>query len=239
DALEEHHAAKVTSAELDAMPADGERFAAKMKVLATSVRAHIEEEERQLLPELERLLDAEELQDLGAALEMAKRVAPTHPHPTAPDSPPGGIVANAAAGIMDRARDALRGGVEVVRFLARRGAESAFRGARDAIARGQRQAARTGAEVRQTGREGIAQARAAGRQAVAEIGNGREHGSRTLQQSARGAAALLELSERRQARGGTTAQRQPKRGRGGRGGSKKQRAAAQRRPQSESRTVMH
>jgi hypothetical protein len=36
-------------------------------------------------------------------------MAPTHPHPHAPSTPPGNVVAGAAASIVDKARDALRG----------------------------------------------------------------------------------------------------------------------------------
>jgi hypothetical protein len=32
-------------------------------------------------------------------------MAPTHPHPRAPDTPPGNLVAGAAAGAIDKAED--------------------------------------------------------------------------------------------------------------------------------------
>jgi hypothetical protein len=44
-----------------------------------------------------------DLEELAQALEAAKRFAPTRPHPRAPDTPPGNIVAGAAAGVVDKA----------------------------------------------------------------------------------------------------------------------------------------
>ena len=48
EALEEHHLAKVLIAELKDMSAGDERFAAKFRVLAESVRHHIKEEEAEI-----------------------------------------------------------------------------------------------------------------------------------------------------------------------------------------------
>jgi hemerythrin superfamily protein len=215
DALEEHHAAKVTLAELDAMSASGERFVPKMKVLIANVRLHIEEEERELLPALERALEADERQELGAALETVKRVAPTRPHPTAPDSPPANIVASAAAGMLDRARDAIRGGFEMLRVLAERTGQSGIRVARELATRGQQQASRAGAEMRESGREGVAQARELGREVVSELDERREQGRRALQQSGREVASALDQRPQRPSGRRAKTQRQGSKRRGG------------------------
>jgi hemerythrin-like domain-containing protein len=215
DALEEHHAAKVTLAELDAMPASRERFVPKMKVLIANVRLHIEEEERELLPALERALEAGELQELGAALETVRRVAPTRPHPTAPDAPPANIVTSAAAGIVDRGRDAIRGGFEMLRVLAGRTAESGIRIARELAARGQQQAWRAGAEMRESGREGIAQARELGSEVVSELDERREQGRRALQETGREVASAMNQRPQRRSGRRTKAQRQGAKRRGG------------------------
>lgn len=82
DALEEHHAMKVTLAELDALPQADERFGAKFRVLARTVRIHLEEEEQEVLPRLEGALEKQQLAELGDTLLKAKRAAPTRPHPT-------------------------------------------------------------------------------------------------------------------------------------------------------------
>jgi hypothetical protein len=46
-----------------------------------------------------------ELEELAQAMEQAKKLAPTHPHPRAPDTPPGNLVAGVAAGAIDKAED--------------------------------------------------------------------------------------------------------------------------------------
>jgi hypothetical protein len=49
------------------------------------------------------------LEELGAQLIAAKRLAPTHPHPHAPTGGTGAKVAGTVAGIVDRVRDAASG----------------------------------------------------------------------------------------------------------------------------------
>jgi hemerythrin superfamily protein len=105
EALEEHHIVKWTLSELDGMGPEDERYTAKVTVLIESVRHHVEEEEGELFPKLRKAMKRKELEDLAQALEAAKKVAPTHPHPRAPDTPPGNVVAGAAAGALDKAQD--------------------------------------------------------------------------------------------------------------------------------------
>jgi hemerythrin superfamily protein len=105
EALEEHHIVKWTLSELDGMEPEDERYTAKVTVLIESVRHHVEEEEGELFPKLRKTMTRKELEDLAQALEAAKKVPPTHPHPRAPDTPPGKVVAGAAAGALDKAQD--------------------------------------------------------------------------------------------------------------------------------------
>ncbi len=114
ESLEEHHVVKWTLSELEKMDADDERFDAKVKVLMESVRHHVEEEEQELFPKVKRLLDAEMLEELGTRMEKAKKLAPTRPHPRAPDQPPGILAAGMVAAVMDRAKDMVRDGLEKV-----------------------------------------------------------------------------------------------------------------------------
>ena len=48
------------------------------------------------------------LDELGQAMASLKKTAPTHPHPKAPDEPPGNLVAGAGAALVDKAIDAGR-----------------------------------------------------------------------------------------------------------------------------------
>ena len=54
-------------------------------------------------------MDSADLAVLGEAMEAAKKLAPTHPHPMAPDTPPGNIVSDALAKILDSGKDLVRG----------------------------------------------------------------------------------------------------------------------------------
>ena len=119
ESLEEHHVAKWTLSELDGMDPSDERYTAKVNVLIENVRHHVREEEGELFPALRTAMRRKELEELAGALEAAKKVAPTHPHPRAPDTPPANIVAGAAAGAVDRAQDTGRSTVRKVLARAR------------------------------------------------------------------------------------------------------------------------
>jgi hemerythrin superfamily protein len=106
--LEEHHVVKWVLSELDTLPPESERFDAKVHVLMENVRAHVTEEEQYLFPEVKKAFKAPELKQLAGALELAKKAAPTHPHPRSPDMPPGNLLTGAVAAVMDLGRDALR-----------------------------------------------------------------------------------------------------------------------------------
>jgi hemerythrin superfamily protein len=108
ESLEEHHLVKLVAAELEDMTPDDERFKAKMTVMMENVRHHIEEEEQELFPQVRSALGRTSLSEIGAALEEAKKKAPTRPRPAAPDTPPGNIESRRAAAVLDRARDAVR-----------------------------------------------------------------------------------------------------------------------------------
>ena len=109
EGFEEHHVIKTLLKELEGMSVGTERWAAKLKVLKENVEHHVEEEEGEMFPKLRGAIPADRLREIGDALAAAKKMAPTHPHPKAPSSPPGNVVAGAAAGLMDKARDAIRG----------------------------------------------------------------------------------------------------------------------------------
>lgn len=196
DALEEHHAMKVTLAELDALPQADERFGAKFRVLARTVRIHLEEEEQEVLPRLEGALEKQQLAELGDTLLKAKRAAPTRPHPAAPDQPPGNLIAGPASALVDRGRDALRDGTEMLRAIAERGAERGGQVAREMLHRarwGGREAmngvkqrgAETLSEARDRGREMLGEAEQRGKEAVQRIEARGQEAARRVQRQGR------------------------------------------------------
>jgi chromatin segregation and condensation protein Rec8/ScpA/Scc1 (kleisin family) len=109
EALEEHHVAKWLLAEIEKLDEDDERFEAKCSVLIESVRHHIKEEEGPLFRFVRRLMPRDQLEALAKAMQKAKKVVPTRPHPRAPDEPPGNILAGGVAAVMDKGRDAMKG----------------------------------------------------------------------------------------------------------------------------------
>jgi hemerythrin superfamily protein len=115
EALEEHNVVKWLLASLERMSPDDERFDAKMSVMIENVRHHVKEEEREMFPKVRKAMPRSALNELGDRLSQGKKVAPTHPHPRAPDTPPGKMIAGAAAGVLDRARDVGKQTVERVR----------------------------------------------------------------------------------------------------------------------------
>ncbi|MGH3760356.1 hemerythrin domain-containing protein [Actinophytocola sp.] len=89
-------------------PADPE-FARLVHSLIDDVRHHIRAEEGDLLPRLRDACDAAELGELGRKFEQSKRLAPTRPHPAAPNQPPANTILGPGMGLIDRVRDAMTG----------------------------------------------------------------------------------------------------------------------------------
>lgn len=109
ESLEEHHIVKWVLSELETMAPQDERFDAKVTVLMENVRHHVEEEEQDLFPMVRDELGRNALADLGEAMAAARKVAPTHPHPRSPDTPPGNLLMGTAAGVADRVGDTVSG----------------------------------------------------------------------------------------------------------------------------------
>lgn len=108
EGLEEHNIVKWTLAALDGLDPEDERFVARVTVLMENVRHHVEEEEGDLFPKIEKAMSAEELTDLGEHLKDAKKLAPTHPHPRSPDEPPFNLIVGTAAAVADKAVDKVK-----------------------------------------------------------------------------------------------------------------------------------
>jgi hemerythrin superfamily protein len=67
----------------------------------------VRDEEDELFPRLQEVLDAQELQRLGRAWEVVRRTAPTRAHATVARRPPGNVLAALPLTLIDRTRDAL------------------------------------------------------------------------------------------------------------------------------------
>ncbi|MFD9483023.1 hemerythrin domain-containing protein [Streptomyces sp. NPDC059991] len=84
-------------------------FDALVAQVIAEVSTHVADEEENLFPALADACSAEQLNDLGDKIRMAKKVAPTRPHPSAPDTPPGNKLLAPGVGLVDRARDFVTG----------------------------------------------------------------------------------------------------------------------------------
>lgn len=106
--LEEHNEVKQLLSDLQGMdPADDE-FDKKFTSLVEDVRHHVDDEEHNLFPRVAEVMTAEELGDLGQAMEDLQSKVPTNPHPHAPQEPPANVALGPVAGVLDRLRDSIR-----------------------------------------------------------------------------------------------------------------------------------
>ena len=72
EALEEHHVVDLVLPEIKATAPEAEEFPAKAKVLKDLVEHHAEEEETEMFPRARKLMDREQLAELGQQLAEAK-----------------------------------------------------------------------------------------------------------------------------------------------------------------------
>ena len=70
---------------------------------------HVADEEREHFPQLRASLPREDLVELASKVETAKRLAPTRPHPSSPNSELFHKVVGPGVGLVDRLRDRLSG----------------------------------------------------------------------------------------------------------------------------------
>ncbi|MFF3518665.1 hemerythrin domain-containing protein [Streptomyces sp. NPDC002573] len=95
--------------QLEKTNADDAEMNPLLQQLMAEVAAHVEDEEDNLFPLLRQACSSEMLGDLGEKVRRAKAMAPTRPHPAAPDTPTASKLLAPGAGLVDRARDFVTG----------------------------------------------------------------------------------------------------------------------------------
>lgn len=105
--IADHSEAEEVMKRLERLQPDEAEVDSLTRSLISDVRAHIEDEEGNLFPRLRETCSTEQLADLGAKIDQAKQMAPTRPHPAAPDTPPANKLLAPGAGMVDRIRDTL------------------------------------------------------------------------------------------------------------------------------------
>ncbi len=108
EALQEHQEVKELLTRIDGKDPQSEDARAAFDELTANIRHHVQEEENELFPRTRAALGQDRLQEMGKKLETARQAAPTHPHPHAPNTPPGNVAAGAFAAVVDKIRDKLR-----------------------------------------------------------------------------------------------------------------------------------
>ncbi|MFI7500999.1 hemerythrin domain-containing protein [Streptomyces sp. NPDC049687] len=107
--LRDHAEAEQIMKDLEGCSADDADFDRLVGKLMREIREHVADEEQNLFPRLRAACPADALDSLGDKVRMAKKTAPTRPHPTAPDKPPANKLLAPGVGMVDRLRDALSG----------------------------------------------------------------------------------------------------------------------------------
>ncbi|MDT9700971.1 hemerythrin domain-containing protein [Streptomyces sp. P17] len=107
--IDDHSRAEQIMKDLEGCEVSDPEFDRLVGMLMTEVRSHITDEEANLFPKLRATCPAATLDDLGDKVRMAKKAAPTRPHPSAPDTPPANKLLAPGVGMVDRLRDALSG----------------------------------------------------------------------------------------------------------------------------------
>ena len=73
EGVEEHHQAKMFLRELAGLTEDSEKFEPKLKVLMEDITHHVQEEEGEMFPKVEKIFDTSTLEELGKEMEKEKK----------------------------------------------------------------------------------------------------------------------------------------------------------------------
>lgn len=106
---EEHEELEVLMKQLEGSEPADQEFVQGVARLEEVLRDHIDDEESDQFPELRARIPHEELVTMARRVEKAKKVAPTRPHPAAPNTELFHKTVGPGAGMVDRLRDKLLG----------------------------------------------------------------------------------------------------------------------------------
>jgi len=107
--VEEHKELEQTMKELEAAEVSSTEFDGALRRLEELLADHVQDEETEQFPELRRRVPADELSELAGKVETAKKLAPTRPHPGAPNNELFHKLVGPGVGLVDRLRDKLTG----------------------------------------------------------------------------------------------------------------------------------
>ncbi|MGH9126157.1 MAG: hemerythrin domain-containing protein [Acidimicrobiales bacterium] len=112
--IAEQQKAEELLAKMETMDRHSSQFATSMATLKKEALAHAQSEEQHVFPKLRESVSEDRRAQLATAYRAAKAAAPTHPHPGAPNTPPGNVAVGSIAAVGDRVRDAARTAMEKI-----------------------------------------------------------------------------------------------------------------------------
>jgi hemerythrin superfamily protein len=107
--IEEHQELEETMKALEGVDVSTPEFDETLRKLETLLADHVQDEESEQFPELRRRIPQDELKELAGKVETAKKLAPTRPHPGAPNSELFHKLVGPGVGLVDRLKDKLTG----------------------------------------------------------------------------------------------------------------------------------
>jgi hypothetical protein len=105
--IKEHKELELTMKKLEAVSAEDPEFDQLLRQLETVLRDHVRDEEAEQFPGLRAQVPREELVEIAKKVEAAKKIAPTRPHPLAPNNAVFHMLVGPGVGLVDRLRDKL------------------------------------------------------------------------------------------------------------------------------------
>ena len=107
--VEEHKELEQTMKKLESVDAQSPEFTQLLGELEDILRDHVSDEENEQFPQLRAQVPREELIEIGGEVENAKKLAPTRPHPLAPNNEVFHKLVGPGVGLVDRLRGKLTG----------------------------------------------------------------------------------------------------------------------------------
>lgn len=107
--VKEHKELERTLKKLEGVNAAAPEFRELLDELERILRDHVDDEEAEQFPQLRARVPRQELVEIAGKVETAKKVAPTRPHPLAPNNQVFHKLVGPGVGLVDRLRDKLTG----------------------------------------------------------------------------------------------------------------------------------
>ena len=107
--IDEHKELERTMKQLESLDVSSPDFDGAIAKLEALLADHVQDEEGEQFPELRLRVPQDELVELAGKVETAKKLAPTRPHPGAPNSELFHKLVGPGVGMVDRLRDKLTG----------------------------------------------------------------------------------------------------------------------------------